>query len=324
MTNFRRLLALILGASALSIAACDGGTSMQTSFIPAPPPPPPPPTPPAQGPADVAILPQPVTGDFAVAGAWTNLGADGATFDGHIDSNPADQPQIRYTADGTYEIKLPGEDYGSLVHDPSAVNPAASDGSLVVDACCGSRPVTILSPNGGFTYSAIAKWNRPDLDFAATTDSGVFAFGQATPAGDVPVTGSASYEGIAIGSTSVKVGGYFPGAIDWWPAYVMSAYGSVQLNFDFGHGTLGGHLDLNVDAGPPVMSVGTFDFTQTVFSPGSNSYSGTFATSLPGTNSFSGLFTGPHAEETIGSWAVPFQLEGTTYQAWGAWAAKAR
>lgn len=317
MTRFKRLAAGLLGASALALAACDGGTSTQTSFIPAPPPSPPPP----QDAKAVTILPQPVAGSFAVTGAWTNLYTASATQDGRfesIDASAANQPQIRYAAGGYYEVKLPDEDYGPLVHDTSFPNPPPDDPFLTVTDCCGTRPVTVQSSGQGFTYSAMASWSRPDLDFGYTIDAGVFAFGKATPAGDVPVTGSASYGGVVAGLTDAKT--FIPVDNTW---SVLPANGTVQLDFDFARGTLGGRLDLSVADGMNPVSVGSYDFAQTVFSPGSTAYSGSFATNLTGANFFGGLFTGPHAEETIANWAVPFEYNGEIHQAFGAWVAKA-
>ena len=78
-------------------------------------------------------------------------------------------------------------------------------------------------------------------------------------------------------------------------------------------------------------SLGKFDFTNTVYSAGSATYSGKFNTSVSGQNYFLGQFTGPHAEETIGAWALPFifdkgsatmTADGKAHQAFGAWIAK--
>lgn len=316
----RRLRALALGLSVLALGACDGGTSTQTSFLPPPPPPQSPPPP--EGATSVTILPQPVVGDFAVAGVWTNLFTASSTEDGRFDmilSDMGQQPAIRYTSGGYYEVKLPGEDYGPVVHDPNVVDPASNDPFLIVRDCCGARALTIQSSDMGFAYSAMASWSRPDLDFGYTTDSGVFAFGEATPAGAVPVTGNATYDGLAYGVSDAKT---FDSNSGSW--VLLPASGTVKLDFDFADGTLGGHFDLGVAGDMNPIPVGSYDFTQTVFSSGSTTYSGSFATSLAGRNFFNGLFTGPNAEETIGNWAVPFELNGETHQALGAWMAKAR
>jgi len=312
----RRLTALALGLSALALAACDGGTSTRTGFIPPPPQSPPPP----EGATSVTILPQPVVGDFAVAGVWTNLYTASSTEEGRLDrivSETNGQPAIRYASGGYYEVKLPGEDYGPLVHDPNVVDPASNDPFLIVRDCCGGRALTIQSSDTGFAYSAMASWSRPDLDFGYTTDSGVFAFGEATPASGMPVTGTASYAGVLAGLSDAKT---FDAASNSW--LLLPAGGTVQLDFDFAAGTLGGRIDLSIAGGMNPVAVGSYAFEQTVFSAGNTNYSGRFATDLPGSNFFNGLFTGPNAEETIGNWAVPFQYDGENHQALGAWIAK--
>ena len=309
---------LIAVGSALTLGACGGDGSMQTGFLP------PPPTtvtpPPPAGATAVTILPDPVAGQFATAGVWTNLYSASSSADGRfegIESDPSKQPAIRYSSGGYYEVELPGEDFGALVHDSNIASPAPDDPFLSVTDCCGTRSFTLDYSKSGYTYSALATWSRPDLDFAFTTDSGVVAFGSPTAAESVPVTGTASYEGVAAGLSDAKT---YDSASNSW--LLLPASGTVRLNFDFDSGSLGGQFDLSVAGGMNPLQVGTYTFAQTVFSRGSTTYSGSFATALAGANFFNGLFTGPNAEETIGRWAVPFQLNGETHQAIGAWMAK--
>jgi len=133
----------------------------------------------------------------------------------------------------------------------------------------------------------------------------------------VPLSGTASYQGVVSGLTDAKT---FDSPSNSW--LLLPAGGTVGLNFDFASGSLSGQMALSVSGGMNPISVGNFTFAQTVFSRGSTSYSGKFDTSLPGFNFFNGSFTGPHAEETIGDWAVPFTLDGQNHQAIGAWIAK--
>jgi len=57
---------------------------------------------------------------------------------------------------------------------------------------------------------------------------------------------------------------------------------------------------------------------------GSNAFAGLFVTNLSGTVEWTGLFTGPNAEEAIGSFTFPYILpaDGIQDQASGAWIAK--
>ena len=85
-------------------------------------------------------------------------------------------------------------------------------------------------------------------------------------------------------------------------------FGSITLNFDFGAGTLSGHMDPQYAPVWDAVSLGTYAFTDTVFSKGSTSFSGSFLTpaGATGASSFQGSFNGPNAAEAMGSWAAPF------------------
>ena len=313
---------LLAGAGALALSACGGGGGGGMSFIPSPPvtptpAPTPTPLPPAQ---QVTILPQPPVGDFATAGVWTNLYEASSSEQGRFTSiagTTSSQVSVRYTSSGTYEMKLPGEAFEQLVHRPDISNPAPNDPFLTLSGPEWGRSVTVQYADSGYSYSSMLAWSRPDLDFGFTVDSGVVAFGVPTPTGAVPLSGTASYQGVVSGLTDAKT---FDSPSNSW--LLLPAGGTVGLNFDFASGSLSGQMALSVSGGMNPISVGNFTFAQTVFSRGSTSYSGKFDTTLPGFNFFNGSFTGPHAEETIGDWAVPFTLDGQNHQAIGAWIAK--
>ena len=153
-----------------------------------------------------------------------------------------------------------------------------------------------------------------------------FAFGVLTPAGGVPVTGSATYSGTVRGQSDVIASDSFNG-----PNRAV-VEGSVNLDFNFASGSLTGAMSIGLnDAAGNALGLGTYSFRNTVFGVGSTSYSGKFDTAAAGDNFFLGQFTGPHAEETIGAWALPFILnvgnstieaDHHTHQAFGAWIAK--
>ena len=173
----------------------------------------------------------------------------------------------------------------------------------------GAFLVTEVARLQGYRYSELAAW------FDGRSRVGEVAFGLPTASGQVPVSGSATYSGIVSGTSDVVAFDNFDGY------YFSRVTGSVGLNFDFAKGSLGGSVDLSLSAFS-TKSLGTFNFTDTVFSAGSTTYSGKFDTSASGQNYFFGQFTGPHAEETIGAWALPFQDGGGDHQALGAWIAK--
>ena len=113
--------------------------------------------------------------------------------------------------------------------------------------------------------------------------------------------------------------------------YPITIDGTVSLTFDFGAGNLGGSMTLSTPDGMQPLKLGSFAFADPVYSVGSQTYSGSFATSEAGSNFFAGRFTGPRAEETNGTFAVPFrfstsgefiQADGHVHTAIGAWVAK--
>ena len=316
-----RLAARFVAASAvLALSACGGGGG-SSSFRPEPthPPSPPPPPPPPQAEA-VTIFSNPTAQDYASVGVWGNIG-DLSSAPYNVDltsvtSAESSQPKIRYTSGGYYELQLPGDGYDRLIHNRSIVNPT-SDNTVFELQSTVKRSFTITaSRTRGYSYSEMAKWSRPDLDFGQTIDLGFLAFGTPTPVGAVPVTGSASFAGQILGATDLP-----SGACDC-SVYPVEVEGTVALNFNFGAGTLGGSMSMALSSGWGAVPLGDYNFVQTVYSPGGTTYSGRFDTNLSGDNFFLGRFTGPSAEETIGAWAVPFTFQNGTHQAIGAWIAK--
>ena len=73
-----------------------------------------------------------------------------------------------------------------------------------------------------------------------------------------------------------------------------------------------------------VYNLPSLQFINTVYSAGSTTFSGKFDSALSGANSFSGLFTGPAAQELLGSLAFPYTspVDSKNYQAAGAFVAK--
>lgn len=313
-----------LGTAAIALSACGGGGGGGPRFAPAPPPAAP------QG-IPVVIFSDPQPGNFASVGvSRSGTGGNLDTYSspdarfGEISSADSDQPHIRYTADGHYEIQMPGNDWDRLVHHKGLGSPTA-DNNYFQPASVGQNLGYLIIANAAkwddYSYSEMGGWGS-----RAASRYGYVAFGMATPDGGVPTSGSATFEGKVMGSADVMLpdnlyGGYVPLYLD----------GSVTLNFDFGSGTLAGAMTLNGADGMNPFEVGTFAFRDTVFSAGSTTYSGAFETSASGENFFLGRFTGPNAEETIGAWAVPFVFtsggeyapaDGQTHQAYGAWIAR--
>ena len=268
-----KVIALCLTSSAM--AGCGGGGGGGVNSTPPPPPPPPPPA----ASASVSIFPDPTPQTFADVGI-----AKGPN--GQVSTAETDQVHVRYNAAGYYEIQMPGDqwdtlifDKGSKPQDPETFNffqpQSAAQNSAYL--------VTSVSKSQGYKYSEMGAWSDG-------SGSGWLAFGTATSSAQMPITGSATYNGLVSGGSTVMQD-------DGWADSGKSAVplaGTVQLTFDFGQGTLGGAVNLDLDFYSGKVGLGSFAFTDTVYSTGSTTYSGTFATTVNGDNFFFGQFTGPN------------------------------
>ena len=322
---------LLSGAASLSLALCACGGGGGEARVASIPPAPPTPTPTPETPAGIRIFSNPSPGEYAIAGA--SIAGPGGNLDtynsaadrfGTVSSADQDQPHIRYNAGGYYEIEMPGANWDRLVPYAGEVNPDPSTNNYFQPQGVAQNLaylVTTNSRNSGYSYSEVGGWGS-----AAAGRWGYVAFGDPTPAAGVPITGTATFTGAISGSADIFSPDYLYGG------YVTAAIGgTVTLDFDFANGSLGGSMALSIGDGMQPLELATVNFTQTVFSAGSTSYSGKFDTSATGDNFFLGRFTGPHAEETIGAWALPFVFDKSgdtvtadhqTHQAFGAWIAK--
>ena len=153
--------------------------------------------------------------------------------------------------------------------------------------------IQILKPDNvqlDFVYTTFGDYYH--YDFGASFD-GAFAFGQATPAAAVPVTGSATYEALILGRSG-----------DSW-SYTVN--GTASLQFNFGAGTLTGYLEPTLIGGMNPTPLGRYDFVNTVYSVGSTTFSGGLQHSTPSlSGSFNGLFTGPAAQELMARWTAQY------------------
>jgi hypothetical protein len=261
----------------------------------------------------------------SVAGPGGNLdtySSSDSRFKG-VSGGSSNLPGIRYTSAGTYEIMMPGADWDRLVPYRGLFDPGPDNNYFQPQGVAANEGylLTWNSRSSGYGYSELAQWGS-----AAAGRWGYVAFGDPTPAGGVPVDGTASFSGTVAGTADIMsadnlYGGYYPAGVS----------GTVTLDFDFAKGLLDGAMDLSLSDGMQPLSLGTFGFTDTVFSAGSTTYLGKFDTNAAGDNFFLGSFTGPNAEETIGAWALPFVFDKSgefltadhqTHQAFGAWIAR--
>lgn len=310
-------LAGVVAACTLLISACGGSNSgIASSPLPAPSPTPSPaPTYPA-----VTIFANPAPQEYTTVGVSTTSAGDGyqpIAEDARLTDlslAPADQPKIRYNSAGYYEVQLPGTNYDRLIHYKGLVNPTP-DNNFFQTASAPQNHATFITRRSaelGFSHAELASWTD-----TTTGRMGYVAFGTPAPVSAIPVSGTATYRGVASGQVDITYidnlyGGHFFGGID----------GYTTLNVDFGGGVLTGSLELYVPDGMSPRLVGTHTTSPIALASGANSFSGQFDTSQAGFNRFDGLFAGPSAQEAIGSWALPLIIDGQPHQAMGAWIAK--
>lgn len=281
-------------ALVLTLSACGGGggSSGGGGLVSMPPPPPPPNS------SAVDIFASPATQEFAVISVGDNV-------------------RIRYDAPtNKYEVMAGSQAWKTLVDDPSHSPLAGNPNTSFVMS--GSPSYFRIGAHRDYPEQSVQYHHSNLAYWADGLLSGVAAFGILTPAGGVPVTGSATYQG-TFGGIATET---YPD--DWSgedvPGFIQ---GAINLTFDFGGGSLSGSISPSLYLGD-YHSLGTLNFANTVYSSGSTNFSGAFDTPLTGANSFAGRFTGPNAQELIGNFAFPYlsPIDGLAQEAEGAFIAK--
>ena len=225
-------------------------------------------------------------------------------------SAPADAVEFSWSEPAAaYEMRVPGSSKVTLARNSGSTVGAtyeAPDGK-------GNKFVVFVpdkpSAEVQLSYTSYASWYL-QTGPSSTAEAGLFAFGVPTAASEVPVTGTGTYAAQIIGDNS--------------SGYWIS--GQAQLVFDFGAGSLSGHMRPKaVDGWGIEWELGRYDFTQTVFGKGSTTFSGKFA--VPGSTApsfFEGRFTGPAATELMARWSAPFKdpYEETWSTMQGIWLGK--
>ena len=306
---------VIAGVSALSftLAACGGGAGAGVASIPpspttpSPPPPPPPPPPPlltTAGPVKI----------FDGINASTQFATVGLESSGGPNNTLSNNGfSVRYDASaGTYMMDFPSTPEGGFYQNggatPNSHFWSGYVGEASGNAYAGAYVLKPSNPDLQLTYTSYVSY---DGSLMSPEPFGFVAFGTATTPGAMPVTGSATYEALADGIT-------------FDPGYYIR--GSAALQFNFGNGTLAGHFDpLIYDLGGGALSLGRYDFVNTVYSVGSPTFSGELAHSgIADHGSFDGLFTGPSAQELMARWTAPYVNPNThaTSTMFGVWVGK--
>ena len=289
---------ILVAGAALSLVACGGGGGHVNST---PTPTPTPAPPPAPTPAPTTA---PIIGQAATSQQFAATGAAGMSI------AQADQLAVRYdAATQTYEIQLPP----STAWKRLSLSAYATPNTTYFTTQDGIELLVQEGTTTGYDYSALAYWTVGQGSSA--TKVGAVAFGIPTAAGDVPITGSATFNGSIFGQTNEP-----SDSVIGDTGFVT---GDIQLAFNFGTGSLSGSISPVLYLGGP-YNLPSMQFTNTVYSTGSTTFSGEFATGLSGANSFSGLFTGPGGQELIGNFIFPYKSpeDNHSYEAAGAFVAK--
>jgi hypothetical protein len=201
-----------------------------------------------------------------------------------------DKVDIRWNSSAkAYEVRFPNKDWERLTLGYTS---SAVDEHYPGSSSYGVR----LQKDLPYQYTKLATvfengWGMPLEQFA---------FGLPTAAGDVPKTGSASYDAKVWGTGTGAGAGAGTGAY-------YDVTGAAKLSFNFGAGTLAGYMDTTIIGPTGSFTNPRYDFAQTVYSVGSTTFSGSFL--VPGStagSSFSGQFNGPGAAELMASWGAPF------------------
>lgn len=300
MRKFQNARLALLIAAAWSVTACGGGsTGERVNITPAPVPTPTPTPTPTPVPAPSAPpLPAGPTGlvsdqPFATQAAYSDGWGTLAVGDDRI--------AISYSNDdGLYTVAF-GDGVSGQLHPVSGSGSVNDQGWITLNSTNNEvhdrgEPVPNLSvqlqhpSSSPYTYTSFGGWGA--LSCPMGCGAGVFAYGIPTAAGDVPISGGATYNGEIRGVTETAYG----------------VGGTVVLNFDFAAGTLSGEMNPYYAPVWDAVGLGTYTFHDTVYSTGSTIFSGSFLlpSGATGHSWFSGIFTGPGASELQASWMAPY------------------
>jgi hypothetical protein len=194
---------------------------------------------------------------------------------------------FRYiAAENVYEISVPGFAAGRL--QTIAYSPGQRGGMAWSEVTAGQSSTvqdmhvstyTPATPQRALTYTSFGSWGG----YKSTAGNGEpvetvgqFVYGIPTAVNDIPLSGTASYSANIIGAI----------AEGNWGA--TGADGSAKFQFDFAAGTLSGSMHPVLHDAWFTYDLGLYTFKDTVFSRGSQTFSGSFEVPrLPGAASLS-------------------------------------
>lgn len=309
---------LLVASAALALASCGGGGGGSSGIASTPPPPPPPP-PTTQTCPDGSVIPitstcpppppPPPALSAVFAGVTTSTEFATLGLEAGFEGEPASALDrsgfsVRYDAtSNAYIVDLPST-------TPGKVQLFSEDSRFWhgFHESFGSY-ISVFKPSPTNPDIALAYTSYGISSGYWSSEFGFTAFGLATPSGGVPLTGTATYDAHVAGRTLTGFG-------------LIS--GDATLTFNFGSGSLAGHFDPMLETGgsPTLVSLGRYDFINTVFGAGSTTFSGGLSRSgINSLGAFDGRFTGPAAQELMARWTAPYinpstQQPGEMFGVW--------
>jgi hypothetical protein len=162
----------------------------------------------------------------------------------------------------------------------------ATDGSV--------RTLTILdAPSSSLNYTVLGAWEYAPIAGATSTNAAWFAFGPATRPTDIPLTGTATYNGLMVGR-------YADGAAIWTVGATASA-GADFANRSVIFNT--SNTQLNNQTG--TLAAPTLNLSGTLsYAAGANNVTGALTTPAGLTGTANAQFYGPAAAELAGAFFV--------------------
>lgn len=259
-------------------------------------------------------------------------GSGGFFNAGEPNPHPGVDPDVRYSeADGAYVLNS-GFLFANQVIRPSMREAAASDSSYDVyrfttDVGGSPRSYTVrffrpgaANPILALNYASFLRFEaRQPAGIYTNIDEGFIAFGLPTGAGDVPTSGSGTYDALVIGQSN-----YGPLGTAAQPFDIS---GQARLVFNFAAGSLSGYMDpvATLRSSGVSYNLGRYDFTNTSFTPGATTFNGQFSFDPDSSNNFfNGQFMGPEAQELIARWHSAFTnpITGQRMPMFGIWAGR--
>ncbi len=293
---------LLVACATCAVAACGGGGGgagvrstppppatkicPDGSVIPAVQPCPTPPPPPAS---------PPIFTDVTESKAFEVLGLEASRIGTSAAALARDNFSVRYNAaNKNYLIDLPSTPeflFESGREDESYWHGFAYTGSY------SGTIVDVFKPRSTNPEIQLAYTSFATTSGYYESQFGFVAFGQATPESGVPLTGGATYNALIAGST-LDTG--------------VPVTGDASFQFNFGTGTLSGHMDPILRYNGLRTNLGRYDFVNSVFGIGSTTFSGRLSNSgTTNLGAFDGRFTGPAAQELMARWAAPYRNPST-------------